>query len=193
MSEQIKILAMAGSTRKDSYNKKLIRAAGNILWESDVDITLIDLRDYPLPLFDGDLETDRGMPAPALELKKLLMAQDALIISAPEYNNSVTGVLKNTIDWMSRTAAENDPGDVFEGKVGALISASPGHYGGIRGLLHMRAILTSLGVLVIPTQCCIHRAHEAFDERGKLKDERFEKRLRAVTSQLLDVTRAMSR
>ena len=110
--------------------------------DAGAEVTLIDLRDLPLPLFDGDLEDKQGLPENAKKLKALLRAHDGLLISSPEYNSSITGVLKNAIDWASRAETDDEPPLVcFRGKVAALLSASPGALGGLRGLVHLRAIL----------------------------------------------------
>lgn len=166
-----RILAFAGSTRSGSFNKKLIRFAADAARDAGAEVTLLDLRDLPLPLFDGDLEDERGLPENAKKLKTLLRAHDGLLISSPEYNSSITGVLKNAIDWASRAEADDEPPLVcFRGKVAALLSASPGALGGLRGLVHLRAILGNIGVIVLPDQVAVSAAHEAFDESGKLKD-----------------------
>ncbi|HYF37755.1 MAG TPA: NAD(P)H-dependent oxidoreductase, partial [Prosthecobacter sp.] len=162
-----KILAFAGSTRTGSFNKKLIRIAADAARTAGADVTLIDLRDYPLPLFDGDLEDAQGLPENAKKLKELFNSHDALLISAPEYNSSITGVLKNTIDWVSREATDDEPAlRDFTGKTATLLSASPGALGGLRGLVHLRALLGNIGVIVLPDQVSVPKAHEAFDETG---------------------------
>ncbi len=167
------ILAFAGSTRAGSFNKKLIRVAAAAAREAGAEVTLIDLRDLPLPLFDGDLEDAGGLPENAIKLKALLRAHDGFLISSPEYNSSITGVLKNAIDWASRAETDDEPSLVaFRGKAAALLSASPGALGGLRGLVHLRAILGNIGVIVLPDQLALGSAHEAFDEFGALKDAR---------------------
>jgi len=133
-------------------------------------VTLIDLRDYPLPLYDGDLETKEGLPANARKLKDLFLANEGLLISAPEYNSSITAVLKNTIDWVSRPVPGEASLNCFDGKVAALMSASPGGLGGLRGLVHVRAILQNIRVLTIPEQVAVPNAGEAFAPDGSLKD-----------------------
>lgn len=181
-----KVLAFAGSTRTDSYNKKLIRIAADATREAGAEVTLIDLRDFPLPLFDGDLEDAEGLPENAKKLKDLFNDHDALLISAPEYNSSITGVLKNTLDWVSREATEDEPPlRDFTGKTAVLLSASPGALGGMRGLVHLRAMLGNIGVIVLPDQVSVPKAHEAFDEAGHLKDERTAKKLAAAASGLV--------
>jgi len=166
-----RILAFAGSTRSGSFNKKLVKLAADAARDAGAEVTLLDLRDLPLPLFDGDLEDEQGLPENAKKLKTLLRATDGLLISSPEYNSSITGALKNAIDWASRAETDDEPPLVcFRGKVASLISASPGALGGLRGLVHLRAILGNIGVIVLPDQVAVSAAHEAFDESGKLKD-----------------------
>jgi NAD(P)H-dependent FMN reductase len=165
-----KILAFAGSLREDSYNKKLVRAAAKAAEEAGAEVSYIDLRDYPLPVFDEDLEAADGLHENGRRLKELFRAHDALLISCPEYNSSITAVLKNTIDWVSRPEEGREPLDCFKGKVAGLLAASPGALGGLRGLVHVRAILGNIQVLLIPHQFALARAHEAFDSDGALKD-----------------------
>jgi NAD(P)H-dependent FMN reductase len=167
---QPKILALAGSTRQGSWNKKLVRVAAKSAEQAGAMVTLIDLRDFPLPLYDGDDEAAQGIPQPATDLKKLFVHHGGLLISAPEYNSSITAVLKNAIDWVSRPV-EGEPSLVaFRGKVAGLLSASPGALGGLRGLVHVRSILGNIGVLVLPDQFALVKANEAFDGDGNLKD-----------------------
>ena len=186
-----KILAFAGSTRTESFNKKLVKVMAGLAKDAGADVTTIDLRDYPMPLYDGDLEEQQGLPENAKKLKEMFKAHHGFLISAPEYNSSITGVLKNAIDWVSRPVAGEADLIAFRGKVGALVSASPGALGGLRGLVHLRAILGNIGVLVIPDQLAVGRAHEAFDGSGALADakqraalERIAKRLVLTTSKL---------
>jgi chromate reductase, NAD(P)H dehydrogenase (quinone) len=152
-----KILAFAGSTRADSFNKKLVRVAVEGARQAGAEVTLVDLRDYPMPLYDGDLETEAGMPESAARLKELMKAHDGFLIASPEYNSSITAVLKNTIDWVSRAAPGEEPLAAFDGKAAALMSASPGALGGLRGLVHVRSILGNIGVLVLPDQVAVPR------------------------------------
>lgn len=165
-----RILALGGSTRKDSYNKKLVQIAAKGARLAGTEVTLIELRDLALPLFDQDLEAAQGPPPGAIKLKRLMIEHDGFLISSPEYNSSVTGVLKNAIDWASRPAPNEPPLVAFKGKVATLMSASPGALGGLRGLVHLRAILGNIGVLVLPDQVAVAKAFEAFNEDGSLKD-----------------------
>ncbi len=172
MSRTPKILALAGSLRAESYNKKLVQIAAAGARRAGAEVTYIDLRDYPLPVFDEDLESKEGLPANARKLKDLFIGHDGFLIAAPEYNSSITGVLKNTIDWVSRPVKDEAPLAGFAGKVAAIMSASPGELGGLRGLVHVRAILGNLQTLVLPDQVSVPRAAEAFNEDGTLKDAR---------------------
>jgi NAD(P)H-dependent FMN reductase len=170
MTTAPRILAFAGSLRQDSYNKKLVRVAGKAAEDAGAAVTSIDLRDLPLPVFDEDLEAANGLPENGRKLKELFRAHDALLISCPEYNSSITAALKNTIDWVSRPEKGRESLDCFKGKVAGLLAASPGALGGLRGLVHVRAILGNMQVIVIPHQFALARAHEAFDDVGGLKD-----------------------
>src|SRR5262249_25091779 len=150
--------------------KKLVQIAIRGARTAGAEVTYIDLKDYPLPVFDEDLEKEKGSPAEATRLKELLIGSDGFLISAPEYNSSITAALKNAIDWASRPAP-NEPALVaFTGKVATLMSASPGALGGLRGLVHVRAILGNIGVIVLPDQVAVSRAFEAFDPNSSLKD-----------------------
>ena len=165
-----RILAFAGSTREASFNKKLVRIAAQGAREAGATVTLIDLKDFPLPLFDEDLEAASGAPDQARRLKPLMVEHDGFLIAAPEYNSSMTAVLKNAIDWVSRPVPHESPLVAFMGKVVVLMSASPGALGGLRGLVHVRAMLGNLGALILPDQIAVPRASEAFHADGTLKD-----------------------
>jgi NAD(P)H-dependent FMN reductase len=169
MASTPRILAFAGSLRTGSFNKKLVQIAVAGARRAGAEVTCIDLRDFPLPVFDEDLETRDGLPENARKLKELFLAHQGLLIASPEYNSSITAVMKNTIDWVSRRVPGEGPLAAYVGKVAVLMAASPGALGGLRGLVHLRAILGNIHVIVLPEQVAVPRAHEAFDE-GKLKD-----------------------
>jgi chromate reductase, NAD(P)H dehydrogenase (quinone) len=185
MSTPVKILAFAGSTRTGSYNKKLALAAAEAARTAGAEVTFADLRDFPMPLYDGDLEKEHGLPEATQQLRALLLAHDGLILSSPEYNSSISGVLKNAIDWASRPVPSETPLACFDGKVAVLLSASPGALGGIRGLASVRSILGNMKVIVLPDQLAVSKAQEAFDENGGLKDEKQRKTLESITSRLV--------
>ena len=178
MSDTLRILAFAGSTRRESFNKKLVQIAAAGAREAGADVTEIDLRDYRLPVFDQDDESEHGKPDNAKALKQLLIDHNAFLIAAPEYNSSITGVLKNSIDWVSRPDdGEAAPLVAFRGKVVTLMSASPGALGGLRGLVHLRSILGNLGCIVLPDQVAVPKAHDAFNSDGTLVDPRQHQRI----------------
>jgi NAD(P)H-dependent FMN reductase len=183
-----KILAFAGSSRAGSWNKKLVAVAANAARAAGGDVTLVDLRDFLMPIYDGDLEASSGLPEHAKRMKALFLAHDALLLSCPEYNASITGLLKNTIDWVSRSAPGEGPLACFVGKTASLISASPGALGGLRGLVHVRSILGSIGVFVLPTQVAVSKAHEAFDADGKLKDGKQQASIERLAAELVTTT-----
>ncbi|MEH2429861.1 MAG: NAD(P)H-dependent oxidoreductase [Nostoc sp.] len=170
MASTPKILAFAGSTRIDSYNKKLVKIAAAGAKAAGAEVTYIDLRDLPLPLYDEDLEAQEGLPANARTFKDLMISHQGLLIASPEYNSSLTAVLKNAIDWASRPAPNEAPLAAFAGKVASIMSASPGALGGLRGLVHLRSILGNIKVLVLPDQIAVSKAYEAFNADGTLKD-----------------------
>lgn len=133
-------------------------------------VTLIDLKDYALPIYDGDLEAKSGLPENAKRLKTLAKTHDALLIASPEYNSSFTPLLKNALDWMSRQEAGEKSLEAFQGKTAALLSASPGKLGGLRGLVHLRSMLGNIGVLVLPDQVAVPNAEHALGFTGKPVD-----------------------
>jgi len=182
-----RILAFSGSARHNSYNTMLVRIAARGAEAVGAVVTIVDLRDYPLPLFDEDLERENGPPENATKLKQLFLEHRGLLISSPEYNSSVTPLLKNTIDWVSRAAAGESPLAAYKDKVAALMSASPGGLGGLRGLVHVRSILSNIGVLVLPDQIAVSCAFEAFDASGDLKDEKQRDRVKKLGEGLAGV------
>lgn len=182
-------LAFSGSTREGSLNKRLLRVAVELARQAGSEVTVLDLREYALPLYDGDDEAKGGVPAPALELKRLFRSHHALLISSPEYNSGYSGVLKNTIDWVSRPVPDEAPFEPFEGKVAGLLAASPGSLGGLRGLVPLRMLLANLRFLVIAEQFAPPKADAAFDENGELKDPRQRAGVETVVRRLVDVTR----
>lgn len=182
-----KILAFAGSTRTDSFNKKLVRIAAAGAKEAGAEVTIIDLRDFQMPIYDEDLERQQGLPSNARKLKDMMLAHHGFLISSPEYNSSISGVLKNTIDWASRQSDGESPLACFTNKVAGLMSASPGGLGGLRGLVHVRAILENIGVLVIPNQVAISKAHEAFNLDGTMKDQKQEQQVKKIGANLTQI------
>lgn len=161
---ELKVLAFSGSTRADSYNKKLVMQAAETVREMGAEVTLIDLADYPMPFYNADLEAEVGMPEYAAQFRELLVESDAVLIASPEYNGSVPAILKNAIDWASRDNGDASR-DAFKGKKFAIMSASPGRGGGSRGLTHLRNIIENVGGEVVSMQVTIPQAHLFFSEK----------------------------
>ncbi len=189
MTEPPKILAFAGSTREGSLNKRLIRIAADAARAAGGEVTLIDLRDYPMPYYDGDMEANEGLPATAHALKEVFKAHEGLLISAPEYNGGMSGMLKNTIDWISRRGHDDRIVAAFAGKIAGLMSAAPGALGGLRGLGQLRHVLTSVGVLVIPQQRSVGGGLAAFGDDGRLKDPAQQAAIEAIAARVVDLVR----
>jgi len=169
----MRLLFFAGSTRKESYNKKLARLAHDIATANGIEAVLVDLMDYPMPIYNGDEEAEKGPPERARAFAALLQEYDGIFIASPEYNSSVTPLLKNTLDWVSRVKGDSFSGiEVFKTRVFAISGASPGYYGTMRSLINLRQILTlGLGATVVPEQLALPRAMNAFEDDGSLKDE----------------------
>lgn len=181
-----KILAFAGSTRKDSFNKMLVKLAAKGAEDAGAEVTVIDLKDYPMPLYDGDDEKANGLPAKAQEFRKLLMESDGFIIASPEYNGSMTGVLKNAFDWASRKPDKTDLTSAFNGKVAILLSTGPGAFGGLRALSHVRDVLANLNTIVLPQMHAVGHAGTAFDAQGQLTDPKNAKAVAGLAAKLVD-------
>ena len=163
-----RILAIAGSLRKDSYNKKLLAIACAGAEAAGALVTLVDLNDYPLPFMNEDLEAESGVPEKAQALKALMKEHDGFLIASPEYNGSFSGVLKNAIDWCSRMEEGESVLACFRGKNVALMASSIGIGAGARGLTQLRTLLSGIGCLILPTQVTIGKAGEAFDDNNQL-------------------------
>ncbi|MBL0143053.1 MAG: NAD(P)H-dependent oxidoreductase [Betaproteobacteria bacterium] len=187
-----RILVFAGSARRDSLNKKLARAAAAFAREAGAEATFVDLDDYPIPIYHGDLEAASGMPENAVKLRELFLGCDGLIIASPENNSSITALLKNTIDWLSRDVADGK-GDSsglapWKGKVAGLMAASTGGFGGVRALPHLRQVLSALGVIVLGAQVAVPKAHEVFAADGAIADERVARNVRALAAAVAEAT-----
>lgn len=170
LNADINVLAFAGSTRADSVNKKLINEAAGFAHDFGATVTVIDLKDLPMPLYDGDLEDSQGMPENAQRLQQLFIQNQVIIIASPEYNRSIPAVLKNALDWISRSLTAEESLEAYQGKKFLIMSASPGKKGGAKGLIHLRDILEDLNGIVPPKQFSLPAADLAFDADGKLVD-----------------------
>ncbi len=187
MSSAPRLLAFAGSARRESLNRKFLAVAMQAAREAGAEVTLLDLNDLPLPLYHGDLEDASGLPDNAKKLIALIASHDALLIASPEYNSMLTPLLKNTIDWCTR--GEHNP---FPGKAAAVISASPGALGGIRSLHLAQQLLLKLGCHVVPGQTMLPHADKAFDAAGKLTDARTLKSVQTLVTALVTTTKKLS-
>lgn len=182
-----RILAFAGSARTGSLNKKLIAVAAGMSREQGAEVTLIDLRDFPMPIYDGDLEAAQGLPEHARRLKALFKSHPGLLVSSPEHNSTISALLKNAIDWCSRREEGERPLECFQGKTAALLAASTGALGGLRGLVTVRSTLANIGVLTLPGQFALAAADKAFAPDGSLVDEKARTSVRSVTDELVRV------
>jgi NAD(P)H-dependent FMN reductase len=185
LSAEIKVLAFSGSTREDSVNKKLVREAATIARQKGATVSIINLKDYTAPFYDGDVEAKEGMPEKAKQLRQLMIQNDVILIASPEYNGSVSAVLKNAIDWTSRSENNNSYRDAFKGKKFIIMSASPSRGGGTRGLAHLRTILENIGATVLPQQITIPNAYQAFDSQGHLKNPKLQAELQQAIEKVL--------
>lgn len=191
MSNHPKILCLAGSLRRDSFNKKLVKVAMAPAQEAGAETTYIDLKDYPMPIYDGDIEAESGIPENAQKLKKIMKEHQGLLIASPEYNSSVSGALKNFIDWTSRPEKGEKSIEAFTGKVAGIMACSPGALGGLRGLVTLRSILGNIAVVVVPEQHAIGKVAEAFTQDGKLKEEKDQQAVAKIAKRVTQLTKAI--
>lgn len=193
LTDPPKILVFAGSLRSGAFSISTADAAQAELVAQGADVTRISLGDYPLPIVDQNLEREKGVPENALKLARIIAANDGLLIASPEYNASIPPLLKNAIDWVSRVRKDGDkPFKPFAGKVAGLCSSSDGAFGGMRGLYHLRAVLMNCQVEIITPQCSIAKASEAFDENGRLREERLQRMMATVCATLIERARLLS-
>lgn len=186
----IKILALSGSQRAASFNALLVRAAADGAAVHGASITMLDWRDYAMPLYDPDAEKADGMPEAVLRFKALLKAHQGFLIASPEYNGSLTPLLKNAIDWATRPVPGDAPMVCFKHKVIGLLSTSPGVFGGNTGLVHLRAILSRLGSLVLPEQYPVGESGKLFDEQGEIRDPKVRAIAESIGARLATVLHA---
>lgn len=193
MPNSTRLLFLAGSAREASFNKRLARLAHDIAEANGIPATLADLGDYPMPIYDGDFEARDGPPENARKLKALMGVHHGVFIACPEYNASITPLLKNSLDWVSRVRDEGEaPLAVYKTRIFALASASPGALGGFRSLMAVRQTLElGLGALVLPDQIAVSRAADAFDDNGHLKDKALMGLLKSVIEKLARAAHVM--
>ena len=182
-----KLLVLAGSPRSGSFSKQLARAVVRLAEAGGAVATFVDLRDYPMPLYDGDLEAAQGLPEGAVRLRALVRQHQALLVVTPEYNASLPAVLKNALDWLSRPYAAEPGVSPFAGKVAAVMASSPGALGGLRALVHLRQVLMNLGLLVLTEQFALGNAGSAFAVDGKFADAKTSATVEKIVQRLLQV------
>jgi chromate reductase, NAD(P)H dehydrogenase (quinone) len=190
MANKPKILALAGSLRKNSYTKRVVKVALEGALRAGADVTYIDLEDYPLPVYNADEHLAAGFPENALKLQRLFGEHEGFLICSPEYNGSIPGGLKNVIDWVSRKSDEYGMVEVFRGKVAAIMTASPGSFGGIRCLAHLRGVLSIMFVNTLPTEIAVSFVGQKFEGDGdEMQDEKMKELLENLGESLVDMLR----
>jgi chromate reductase, NAD(P)H dehydrogenase (quinone) len=188
----LKILVIPGSLRTGSLNARLAAAAAYQFAQAGAEVTRISLGDFPLPIYDGDLQTKSGVPKNAINLKRMIGAHHGVLIVTPEYNSSVPPLVKNTIDWVTRVQdSQETPGQVFRERAFAIAAASESRFGGTRALAALRLVLTACHATVIPNQLALSFASEAYDDMDSLKHPADIEALNALVRQLIDVSQRM--
>ena len=184
----MKILALSGSPRHQSFNRLILQTAVRGAEKAGAEVTLVDLRDLPMPVYSPDDEERSGLDLNAVEFQRLLSEHDGFLIASPEYNGSLTGMLKNAIDWASRPSEIYPRSKVFQGKFAAIMSSSPGSFGGVRSLSHLRAVLTSIGVYVLPTEIAVPFVDAKLAGDGsEMTDEKTKTTLENLAASLVEV------
>lgn len=189
----IKILAFAGSGRRDSVNKKVVAVAAKGAEEAGAEVTIVNLEDFNMPIFTEDLEAEKGMDPGGQKFKQLLMESDGFLISSPEYNSSYSSLFKNSIDWASRKLDDEKPLEAYRGKVAGIMAASPGGLGGMRVLVTLRMLMENLGTMVLPNQQSVSQAFDKFDHSGQITDEKLEKALKGIGRELVETLQKLKK
>jgi chromate reductase, NAD(P)H dehydrogenase (quinone) len=188
----LKILVIPGSLRTGSLNAKLAATIAAELAQAGSDVTRISLADFPLPIYDGDLQAKSGIPKPAINLKRMIASHHGVLIVTPEYNASIPSLLKNAIDWVSRVQDPHEArGEVFRNRAFAIAAASGGRLGGSRALMALRLILSACQAHVIPNQLSLPFAHEAYDDMDRLKQPADIEAQKALVRQLIEISQHM--
>ena len=188
-----KIIAFAGSIRNESVNKRLSKIALQAAEEAGAEVTWVDLADYQMPIYCQDYETEHGLPDSVIEFKELLKRNDGYLIASPEYNGSLTGIMKNTIDWTSRRAEDEPRMACWDGKFAGIMAASPGGLGGLRGLSHLRTILAGIGTFVLPNHVAVGNAGTNLVDDVQIADEKLQLAVTNQASELVRVIRGLSK
>lgn len=191
MSRPPRILAFSGSLRTASWNHRVVELAAKAASEAGADVTLLRLREYPIPVYDHEIEESSGLPDNVVTLKKLFREHDGFLIASPEYNGSISAALKNVIDWVSRPEEGHPSLDGFKGKAAGLLACSPGRLGGLRGLSHLRIILSGIGTMVLPDQVAVPGIHDQFEDSDVIKNEQLHDSVERIAQRLVEVTAAL--
>lgn len=181
-----KILAFSGSGRKGSYNHSIVKCAAEGAKAQGAEVTVIDMSEFDMPIFNEDLEASEGMPEKAQAFKDLLMAHDGFLIASPEYNSGYSALLKNAIDWASRMQEGEKPLQAFKNKAAVIMAASPGGLGGIRGLVPLRMLLGNISMIVLPNQLAVSGVSKLVNDEGDVTDEKTVKGLHGLGKALAD-------
>lgn len=190
MARQPRILAFAGSLREKAYTKRIVKVAAEGARRAGAEVTYIDLKDYPMPIYNADLQDTQGFPPIAAAFQRLLLDHDGLLIASPEYNASLPSALKNVIDWTSRANGDLKVADCYKGKFAAIMTASPGSFGGIRCLKHLRDVLTILFVNTLPTEIAVSFVGGKFEgDTDIMTDDRTEAMLEDLGASLAEMLR----
>ena len=192
--KQPRLVVMAGSRRREALSRRVAEACALAVRNAGAEVEPVDLDDYPAPLYDGDLEAASGLPDGIVRLQQRLYASDGLLVVNPEYNGSITPLLKNTLDWCSRPNPADrarSGGAVYAGRAAAVVGSSPGALGGMRVLFHVRDILGYLGMHVIPQQLAVAKAGEAVGDDGRLRDAAQQDMLDTLAAALVDSARRL--
>lgn len=182
-----KILAFSGSTRRNSYNQAVVECAAQAAKDAGAEVTVINLADYAMPIFNEDEEAEYGIPERAQAFKQLMIEHDGILIASPEYNSSYPAVLKNAIDWASRKAGDEPVLAAYKQKVVGLMAASPGALGGMRVLVVLRMLMQNLSCIVAPAQVAVGNVADKLDESGVISDEKTKKQLANLAKQVVDL------
>lgn len=180
-----KIIAIAASLREDSYNKKLVNQAAEIARKMGAEVTIVNLKDLDIPFYDSDLEKSKGMPENAKKLRDLMIQSDGIVIATPEYNVSIPAVLKNAIDWATRSELGQSSRDAFKGKKFAIMGASAGKSGGAKALEHLRSVIEAIGGEMVSGEVRVGQAYNQFNSDGSLKNQKIQQELSLEIGQLL--------
>ncbi len=182
-----KILAFSGSTRRNSYNQAVVECAAQAAKDAGAEVTVINLADYAMPIFNEDEEAEYGIPERAQAFKQLMIEHDGILIASPEYNSSYPAVLKNAIDWASRKAGDEPVLAAYKQKVVGLMAASPGALGGMRVLVVLRMLMQNLSCIVAPAQVAVGNVADKLDESSAISDEKTKKQLANLAKQVVDL------